>query len=287
MYGITGITGQVGSVVGQRLLEQGERIRAVVRDPAKGEPWIGRGAEGTVADLGDAESLGRAFTGLEGVFILVPPSFAPVVGFPEARRIAGALRTALLRSRPGRVVCLSTIGAQVKRPNLLNQLGILEQALETLPVPVAFLRAAWFMENAAWDVGPARKTGVVQSHLQPLDQRFPMVSVEDVGGVGAELLQQRWSGKRIVELEGPNRVSPRDIGAALASLLGRDVRVEAVPREAWQKRFEAEGNAWPEPRIQMLDGFNEGWIEFEGGAAEARKGAVGLADALKRVVERA
>jgi hypothetical protein len=22
----------------------------------------------------------------------------------------------------------------------------------------------------------------------------------------------------------------------------------------------------PEPRIQMLDGFNEGWIEFEGGS---------------------
>ena len=32
------------------------------------------------------------------------------------------------------------------------------------------------------------------------------------------------------------------------------------------------------PRIQMLDGFNEGWIAFEGGAAESRKGETGPGD---------
>jgi hypothetical protein len=37
----------------------------------------------------------------------------------------------------------------------------------------------------------------------------------------------------------------------------------------------------PEPRIRMLDGFNEGWITFEGGANEARKGIVPLGDVLQ------
>ena len=286
MYGVTGITGRVGGVVGRTLLEEGRPVRAIVRAAARAEPWIGQGAEAAVADIGDAEALERAFTGLEGVFILAPPSFAPLVGFPEARRITAALRTALLRSRPGRVVCLSTIGAQVKRANLLNQLGILEQALESLPVPVAFLRAAWFMENAAWDVAPARDRGVVETYLQPVEKRFPMVSVEDVGRVAAELLQQRWTGRRVVELEGPTRVSPREIGGAFSRLLNLDVRLAAVPRETWQRRFEAEGNVWPEPRIQMLDGFNEGWIEFEGGGAEARMGVVGIEDALKQLMRR-
>jgi hypothetical protein len=42
----------------------------------------------------------------------------------------------------------------------------------------------------------------------------------------------------------------------------------------------------PEPRIQMLDGFNQGWIEFESGEAGSRKGAVTLKTVLRGVIER-
>ena len=38
------------------------------------------------------------------------------------------------------------------------------------------------------------------------------------------------------------------------------------------------------PRIRMLDGFNEGWIEFEGGASGSRKGTVQIVAALRDVV---
>ena len=40
-----------------------------------------------------------------------------------------------------------------------------EETLRKLPVPVAFLRAGWFMENASWDVEAARGNGVVPSFL--------------------------------------------------------------------------------------------------------------------------
>jgi len=36
----------------------------------------------------------------------------------------------------------------------------------------------------------------------------------------------------------------------------------------------------------MLDGFNEGWIEFEGGEAGSRKGKVELRTVLQRLIER-
>ena len=42
----------------------------------------------------------------------------------------------------------------------------------------------------------------------------------------------------------------------------------------------------PEPRILMLDGFNEGWIDFEAGAVGTRKGTVELETVLKRLLER-
>jgi uncharacterized protein YbjT (DUF2867 family) len=76
------------------------------------------------------------------------------------------------------------------------------------------------MENAAWDVAPARGKGVIPSFLQPLDKKVPMVATADVGRVGAEMLQETWSGWRI-ELEGPRRVTPNEIAAAFAKVLGR------------------------------------------------------------------
>ena len=43
----------------------------------------------------------------------------------------------------------------------------------------------------------------------------------------------------------------------------------------------------PLPRIQMLDGFNEGWIDFEGGQASTIKGKVELLTVLQELVGRA
>jgi uncharacterized protein YbjT (DUF2867 family) len=162
----------------------------------------------------------------------------------------------------------------------------MEHALSQLSIPVTFLRPAWFMENSAWDVASARDQGVVQSFLQPLDKPVPMIATADVGRVAAELLQQDWTGRRVVELEGPHRVSPNDIAAAFAKILGRDVRAEAVPRETWGALFRSQGTNDPMPRIQMLDGFNEGWIEFEGAANSVMKGEVKLETVLRELVER-
>jgi NAD(P)H dehydrogenase (quinone) len=281
MYVITGITGKVGGVVARTLLPAGKPVRAVVRDPAKGQAWAEQGCELALADMNDEASLARAFMGAEAVFVLLPPHFDPSPGFTETRRIVAALHGALAAAQPARVVCISTVGAQATQPNLLSQLGLLEQGLGDLPLPVTFLRPAWFMENAAWDVAPARDSGRIPSFLQPLDRAIPMVATADVGRTAAELLQQPWTGHRVVELEGPARYSPNDIAAGLARLLRAEVRAEAVPREAWQAGFIAQGMKNPGPRMRMLDGFNEGWLDFE---HTPRKGAVELDAVLRSLV---
>ena len=141
-------------------------------------------------------------------------------------------------------------------------------------MPVAFLRAGWFMENASWDVEAAR-SGVVASCLQPLDHVIPMVATADIGHTAAALLQKSWNGVRVVELEGPRRYSAVDIGRAFAAALGREVRMEPVLRETWEQLFRSQGMKNPMPRIRMVDGFNEGWIDFER-AGEHRQGTVTL-----------
>jgi len=285
MFAITAITGRVGGALATTLLARGENVRAVVRDAAKGEPWKKRGAEIAIANADDAGALTRAFTGVDGVFVLLPPNFAPSPGFPESTKQVSAFRDALVAAAPPKVVVLSTVGAQHATDiGILRSLWFLEQELGSLPMPVTFLRAAWFMDNAEWDVGPARETGTIASFLQPLDRAIPMIAAADVGTTAADLLLETWSGKRVVELAGTS-VSPNDIAGSLGRALGRSVVAYAVPRATWKETFVDQGTAWPEPRIAMLDGFNSGWIAFEGGSAERRHGTTTFDEVARRLVQ--
>jgi NAD(P)H dehydrogenase (quinone) len=287
MFAVTGITGNVGGEVARNLLSAKQPVRAVVRDSSKAQQWAQSGCELAVADISDTATLTAAFKGADGVFVLVPPNFDPSPDFREARAIASTLRSALEAAHPGRVVYLSTIGAQATRTNLLSQHTIIEQSLREVALPITFLRPAWFMENCSWDVPAAKEKGVFSSFLQPLDKPVPMVATRDIGRVAAQLLQEKWSGHRIVELEWQHRVTPNEIAATFTRLLNRAVKAETVPRETWEPLFRSQGMKNPMPRIQMLDGFNEGWIEFEHGEAGSRKGSVSLEAVLRTLIERA
>ena len=287
MYAITGITGKVGGALARNLLADKRNVRAVLRDQAKAAVWQARGCEIALADMDDTASLAAAFTGAAGVFILPPSEFDPEPGFPEAQHVIDAVRAALIEARPAKVVCLSTIGADATHENLLTQRTLMEQGLSDIGLPVTFLRPGWFMENAAWDVASARDEGVLHSFLQPADKPVPMVATTDVGGIAAALLLEDWHGPRVVELEGPVRVSPNDLAQAFAAVLGRAVRVEIMPREDWEPLFRSQGARNPLPRIRMLDGFNESWIEFHDGGQSATKGTTSLEAVIAQLVEAA
>ena len=160
----------------------------------------------------------------------------------------------------------------------------MERAVGQVDLPLTILRPGWFMENAVWDVAPARDEGVLHSFLQPADRPFPMIATEDVGSVAADLLLQDWDGRRLFELEGPARVSPSDLAAAFATTIGRPVKVEIVPRASWEALFTAQGMKNPLPRMRMLDGFNEGWIEFADQGRSALKGSTPLTEVIAKLV---
>jgi NAD(P)H dehydrogenase (quinone) len=219
-------------------------------------------------------------------YIREPPLFDPEPGFPQTRAMIAAFRQALLHARPPKVVVLSTIGADAERPNLLNGLRFLEEALADVDLPISFLRAAWFMENAEWDIPSARENGVIHSYLQPLDRKVAMIATDDVGRTAAELLLEEWRGHRVIEIEAQERVSPNDVAAALAQALGRPVEAEPTPRDQWEAIFRAQGMRNPLPRMQMLDGFNEGWIDFNGNNSDKRKGSIAICQAIDALVRK-
>ncbi|MCQ8242421.1 NmrA family NAD(P)-binding protein [Rhizosaccharibacter radicis] len=287
MFVVTGATGKVGGGVARILREAGHPVRVVLRDENKAGAWREGGCEiAVVPDAADPAALTSAMAGAAGVFLMNPPDYDPAPGFPETRARAAAARDALVAARPGRTVFLSTIGARVERFNLLNNGGIFETELSAMGLPVAMLRAAWFMENIAWDI-PSARDGRLASFLQPLDRAIDMVATRDIASVAASLLTGgEWTGSRVVELRGPEPVSPQRIAERLGAMLGRPVTAEALPAAGWEARLRAEGMRHPQARIEMLKGFNEGWIAFENGAAERRTGFTALdavlADLLRR-----
>ncbi len=285
MYAITGITGKVGSIVANTLLAAGLPVRAVVRDAEKGKPWAARGCEVAVASSTDADAMAKAFAGTAGVFFMTPPNYDPAPGFPESVKIVAAVTAAIEQAKPGKVVFLSTVGAHVTEPNLLNNSKLTEEGLRKVSVPLAFMRAAWFMENAAWDVDAA-KTGIIPSFLQPLAHKIPMVATLDIGRTIADLLRETWSGTRVVELEAMQRYSANDIAAGFAKVLGHAVNANPVPRDTWETLFRSQGMQYPMPRIRMIDGFNEGWIDFERNGTEARYGRTSLDMVLRELLEK-
>lgn len=280
MYVITGITGKVGGALAHHLIEAGQPVRAVMRDAGKANYWAELGCEIALARMEDAQALTEAFRGATGVFILPPSDFDPLPDFPAARAVIAAVSQALQAAAPKKVLCLSTIGAQALELNLLTQRTLMEQALSALDLPVTFLRPAWFMENALYDVIAARETGVIHSFLQPLDKAVPMIATADIGALAAQLLQQDWAGRRVVELEG-QWVSPNDIARSLTQILGRDVRAEVVERDTWEALLRAQGAQNPTPRMRMVDGFNEGWICFE--HDQVLKGSTSLDSVLRKL----
>jgi NAD(P)H dehydrogenase (quinone) len=286
MYAIMGVTGRVGRAAALTLLQSGARVRAILRDAAKAGTWTDRGCEVALANTEDPAALIAACRDVDGVFVMLPGIFDPKPGFPEARAAIESIRRALERARPPKVVCLSTIGANATQPNLLNQLGLLEQALSTLPIPITLLRPTWFLDNAAFDLSTARSVGRIDCFLQPLDQPFPMVAAQDVGAAAAQLIRERWTGHRIVELTGPAPVTPNEIAEAFSAALGRPVAARIVPRHDWEHRFRSQGMQNPTPRIQMLDGFNEGWIEFAERGIHARRGTTTLGQVVSELLSR-
>ncbi len=67
-YVVAGVTGHIGSVVAQTLLDSGRKVRVLVRDTHKAERWKKRGAHVGQADLSNAHDLLNALRGTEAAY---------------------------------------------------------------------------------------------------------------------------------------------------------------------------------------------------------------------------
>ncbi len=281
-YVVAGITGNVGGAAASRLLEAGHAVRALVRNLEKAQPWAERGVELVHGEFTNVAALEQAFTGVDGAFVMVPPNVAPEPGMPDSRAVVDALRSALTRITPPKVVALSSIGSeQTSGLGLITATHWLEQALSGLTVPVAFVRAGGFYENDVPGLKGAVASGTLYSLYGPEDRAYPMVATADIGATVAELLLTEWTGRRIIELGTP--MTPTQLAAAVSEVAGRTVTARSIPAEHLAATLERFGipKGRTGPMEEMVNGINTGWIHFGVPGTEARPGTTGAADVYR------
>jgi len=283
-YAILGATGNTGGAAARHLLKRGAKVRAVLRDPAKGEDLRALGAEIRVASVEDETSLAEALAGVEGAYLLIPPPLAAPDFLSEARRIGAAIASAAKRAGVPHVVVLSSVGAHEPR-GAIASLATFEQQIAETGLNRTVLRPSYFFTNWGGVAVLAREQGILPSMLQPLDQKTHMISPEDIGAAAAAALLSPVKGVRLVNLTGPEDYSPAEAAAAFAQTLGKPVAPVAPPEEAWQEILTQAGFSatYAAGLVEMYRDINTGRLGFPPGEPVER-GATTLGEAVRALV---
>jgi uncharacterized protein YbjT (DUF2867 family) len=257
---VTGSPGNIGTPLAQQLLEQGRKIRLMVRNPKKEDQVVAdlrsRGAEVVQGDFSDPASLPPCFTGVESAFLLVPVA-------QETAEWKNNFIRAAEENGVERIVNLSVSGASSNSP-------------------VALFRWHWEAEQTL------ESSGIAWTHLQPTDLarfnirsilptvqaqgvfystvgegRVALVDEEDVAEVAAAALtEDGHEGKKYV-LTGPKAVSYPEMAEALGSKLGKPVKyIDIDPAQAKQAMI---GAGIPDWVADFINELRE--LEKSGGAS--------------------
>jgi len=287
MYSIIGVTGHVGGMVAAKLQEAGLHFKAVVRNESRAMELESKGWQTAVAELHDVGALTKAFSNTQGVFVMTPPLLESADPVGEHDRMLKALSTAIDAAKPGKLVYLSSVGAQHPlETGAIRKLYEMEQTFNKLSLPTASIRAAWFMENFVGQIGAVASGSPLMSFVDPASKKIPMVATSDIGKLGAQLLQQNWIGHRVVELEGPCTYSVADVAMVLRYHLDKEVPAGLIAEAEYELAYKSFGFSDKGAKLmaEMNRGFNSDHIVFERGFCEQAQGETLLEDCLAKYI---
>jgi uncharacterized protein YbjT (DUF2867 family) len=242
MIVITTPTGQIGSRLAARLLDRGEAVRVIVRDPARLGARVRARAEVVEGSHRDPVVLDRALPGASALFWLVPPdpraASAEAHYLAFARAGAGAIR----RHAVGHVVGVSSAGHGWPRPaGLLSAAFAMDAELKRSGAAYRALSMPFYMENLERQIDTIRDRGTFSLTYAP-DRPLALIATRDIAETATELLTDRsWSGQRNIPVFGPDRLTPRAMAQVMAEVLGRPVDYRQTSLEEFAAALSARG----------------------------------------------
>ncbi len=141
MIAVAGSTGYIGGLLCRRLVEDGQAVRALARNPERADDLRAAGCEVRQADVLEPETLGPALEGAEVAYYLVHSMGRGADGDFAERDHQGAENFAAAAAAAGvkRIVYLGGLGEGSKH---LDSRHATAEALRQGEVPVTYFRAA-------------------------------------------------------------------------------------------------------------------------------------------------
>ena len=226
---VTGAAGKTGAQVVEQLREKGFPVRALVRRRDERSARLEElGAEVTVGDLLDLESMRTAMQGVKRVYFVYPPQGELLV---EATTIvAVAARDAGVEV----IVNMSQISAREdSKSPLARQHWLSERILDWADVGAVHLRPTFFAENLVM-FGAATIASQNKLYLPYGAEKHAPVAAADIARVASGILADPTLhvGERYV-VTGPRNLSLTEMAGVLSQELGRPVEYVDLPVEAW------------------------------------------------------
>jgi NADH dehydrogenase len=246
----------VGSDICRRLAAAGKSTRALVRvssDPGKVGRLESLGVETIQGDVRDRASLDRVCQGVDAVICTVssmPFSYEPGVNDIQATDLDGVtnLIEAARANAVSHFIYTSISGnADLEFP-LRNAKREVEQRVKGSGMAYTILRPSFFME--VW-LSPAVGFDAANAKAAiPGDGQNPIswISLQDVAQFAVACLDQPAARDAVLELGGPQALSPREVVQLFEQAGGRPFELQFIPGEA----LEAQQAAATDPMQQSF-----------------------------------
>jgi uncharacterized protein YbjT (DUF2867 family) len=261
MIVVTTPTGTIGQQVLADLLYSGEPIRVIARDLARLPSQIRKRVEVVQGSHGDIDVVTKAFKGADSVFWLVPPDFRADSVMAAYLDFTRPACEALRSQRVKRVVGVSALGrGWPKSAGLVSASLAMDDLIASTGVSYRALTMPSFMDNILRQVEAIKNQGMFFSPISG-DRKLPTCATRDIAAVAAKLLlDPSWSGQGSVPILGPEDLSFNDMAKIMSEVLGKPVRFQQIPFEAFKARLTASGmsEAMAQGTLDMIVAKNEG-----------------------------
>ena len=263
MIVITAPTSNIGSQVLDRLLGGRTDLRVVAREPARLSDQVREQAEVVPGSHGDAQVVDRAFEGADAVFWLPPPDpTAPSLDavYTDFSRPAC---DAFARLGVERVVGISALGRgtpDAARAGYVTASLAMDDMIAASSVAYRALTMPSFMDNVIRQVGPIGEQGMFFSPIAG-DRKLPSCATRDIAAVAARLLtEEGWTGFEEVPVLGPEDISYEDMAQTMTEVLGKPVRFQQIPGEAFKSNMVDAGmsEAMAQGLLEMMEAKDRG-----------------------------
>ncbi|NFE18087.1 NAD-dependent epimerase/dehydratase family protein [Clostridium botulinum] len=231
---ILGATGQIGTMLVDNLLEQGQPVKAVIRNYSKAQELKNKGVEVLITDSFEVEALKKAFHGGSSVFLLTPENRKCENFLNETQMIINNYRKAILSSGITKIVGLSSVGAQHKSEtgNLIASY-MLEHAFSDLEIEQIFIRPTYYFSNWLGYLELVKEHGILPTFF-PLGMELPMIAPSDVAKFLSKVMLCETPQEKMYEITGPHSYSSSDMAKIFEDVLNRKVILQQLLPEEWE-----------------------------------------------------